>query len=1467
MDINQKLFDQIVDHMGDVRLFEEGVQLGNRRILKRHRNRLRDLLRSDLTNRAKNPNESLRREQSRFATELFSWQKTNMMELSTAEIDFIGNALYKQTKDFYRTQKPSTRELLAEITGPAMKGEKTLKGNIRNISAGELVRIQTKVKAGLAAGASNEQIIREVMKTTKITQHQAATLTRTSITSTQRDAVMSVMEKNDSLIKGYMFSAILDSRTSSICRFHNGKVYPISEKRYRPPLHFNCRSTMVPVIKSKSELASTNSTKINKDALAKKNPQSLTGTAPSKESFGEWIKRQTWGVQVKMLGGEERANLFREGKLKAENFINAAGNILSITALRRRAALATEVFTPRQKMREVDFKINVARPSTLANNPKFRTELRNMYIMDSDDWNKTFALTDFKGTTLQGKQTARRRVGNQFDESNHSFDPLTGEARNNNLYDPNFQLYQERLDFMRNSKLLRPEHKGFIQDVADSLEDKVSVNQQTVVVENLRVVLERAIKDNKPWEDFVSVVRAENRFAVQNVARLLETRQKERYNLFARFFGAKEKPEIQIMGKYYTLDELNASILDDQREIDAFRRKYGSKIASRLYTRGKLPLRAYVQGFAGKFPTKKKVQKKLLEIVPLKKEYDAVKKRIGKLREPKDEWWVRQAAKVNEAYRHIIDLEWLTASKKPSPKLLDDKAINSLSKAVKLVASGQMTDYDGLAIAIGKQFAKDFEDVVPFQKHTLQSYHKEGSRILDYMVKQRMIRTNFRGKTRRGVYDVETGRASGPWQDTVSREVEVLDKDMLKLQAAERRVTIARRLGVVNPRDRLYVRANKKNYVDARGQETSVPIISRGKAASYDPSQIDHEMANMMNHAMNVEYEVDKQFVDFMDSVVRFRDPRGNAKYYDSINEFRHDILKRGDAGYGLMTTAKWHAQRGKPFKTYVYIDSRGRVYHRGYLTPTGGEMVRPFLNDSKATPMNFRALEELRLQTGALIGPGTEALTHQGRMEIFRRHEKDILELGQILMQTTQRDRRIREFLEHPLIRSTEGVEVPKMARLALEYARIHKHTAGDVNNDRLLKTYKTRLMVENDASASGAQIIGLSTRDRSISFASNVVPTPQKNRLYDLVAMDTIDDPEFRRIPALRDANLTWEDLAKAAKAANMVTFYGAGAATQAANVTNKMAKVLQSKGFITVTKDELKAQLFKVDGKIKLADRIGASSTVAELKAFRAELIEMVNNQQSTGMKLLKEAEEIHPDTAEFVKKLMDRRKGLVGPKDFERVSEIMAKNLNERAPVTGKFIQFWKKVAKAYVNDSQSVDIPWVTFDGKTMTQRYRPKLQQRIDFVDPVSGRKIANIYQAEADDGKLLGKGSVADASIGLGVNGNHSNDAVIVRRFHLWGRKEGISTGTIHDAFFTNVAEADRAVYKLREIYADAMESETIKDTLKAMYKKGMSRKNYLALLQEARDSGLIDVKDPVTRAEILAAIPEGQTYYGIGP
>lgn len=130
-----------------------------------------------------------------------------------------------------------------------------------------------------------------------------------------------------------------------------------------------------------------------------------------------------------------------------------------------------------------------------------------------------------------------------------------------------------------------------------------------------------------------------------------------------------------------------------------------------------------------------------------------------------------------------------------------------------------------------------------------------------------------------------------------------------------------------------------------------------------------------------------------------------------------------------------------------------------------------------------------------------------------------------------------------------------------------------------------------------------------------------------------------------------------------------------------------------------------------------------------------------------------------------------------------------------------------------------------------------------------------------------MSQSSIQDASIGLGVNGNHSNDAVLVRKFHDWGRKNKVATGTIHDAFFTNLGRAVNAKSALRQIYADSLKQGTIKQTLAAMRKSGMSRATYNKYLQRARADGLIDPKNKITPKEILEPIRKGNDWYGIGP
>ena len=259
-------------------------------------------------------------------------------------------------------------------------------------------------------------------------------------------------------------------------------------------------------------------------------------------------------------------------------------------------------------------------------------------------------------------------------------------------------------------------------------------------------------------------------------------------------------------------------------------------------------------------------------------------------------------------------------------------------------------------------------------------------------------------------------------------------------------------------RDKFYVKAGETDFFDARGKRTGMPIFTRRAASRITKKtkktvqkQIDRDFARMLNHAMSVEYQIDEDYFDFMERLLRFRDPRGNTAKYDNLNEFRHLINSRGEQGYGLMATAKWHRMRGKPFSAMARIDGRGRVYYNGYLNPTGGEVVRPFLNSSVDIPVTPEMLRELKIQTGAMLASGTEGLSNAGRIATFDRFEKQLREVGELMMAKTQPDRRLREYLEHPLIRKFEGEEIPKISRLALEYTRWHNHTGGKFDRQHI--------------------------------------------------------------------------------------------------------------------------------------------------------------------------------------------------------------------------------------------------------------------------------------------------------------------------------------------------------------------------------------------------------------------------------
>ena len=1425
-------------------------------------------------------------EVTRFGKELLAHKDKSIKQFSNSQKVFHKNNLDAELKKFYRVQKPTSTKLLAEITGPQIKGVKTLKKNTSNIAAGELVRIQQKVKGGLAKGLTQNEIIKDVMKTTKITEHQAKTLTRTSITTTQTNALNQVMEANAEVIKGYMFTAILDGRTSAICSYHNGQLYDIDDRRYQPPLHWNCRSTMVPVIKAKDELEAIKSKNIKSRNLKKVRTSELDGKTSKIKDYTTWLRRQGTDVQVKQLGGERQAKLFQSGRLKASEFVSPIGKALSLQGLMRRGNKTVKRPTAKNdSVISLDFNTPDELLSSKSNTAALKAHFKN----DAMENSQALALTDFKGNSLSQKQGSRRAFKNNRDGAvmnAEGADYASGAGRHLQIQEP--EILTERLARVTASDGLTDAQKDYIQDFVGDLSRDISINQRSVITDVMRQTFTRYNTSGEAWGKPTSVFRKFTLNSVQDLGTLMFNRSADRGKLFGGLNQALDNdPAVFIFNKKYTIGELIDSQIADNRYIETWRGTEGVKLARKAYFSGKSPIAAYTQPIINRYPSMENLKNKLIDRIPGVKQKRKLQA-LFKKKPPSDSWFTSQLAKLRGNTRELLDLEFLYARKRAKAKsALKDKSISATSKAIEAIATADGADYDMLAIKIGQLFDDELGDLNLFRSKTLKEFHRDGSKIINSFEKQGIVRTTtIRDIGTSSPIDLATGR---PVSNTamrgvnVTRQITIANGPMKNLQIAAEKARTARRFGYHDNRNKVYARAGSKEFYDARGRKTKMPVVSEKVYRDYDPTQIDRDMANMLNHANSVKYEVDPEFFDFTERLIYFKDKRGEAKKWDDINEMKKLFIGRGNDGRGVMATAKYYRQKGQSFSVDASVDFRGRVYHRGLLTPTKGEAVRPFLNTAQEIAINADAVEELQVQIGALIGNPLDTLTNTGRIKAFKDQEKNLLQIGEAMMSPTQPDRRIKEFLSNPLVAVTEDKEVGKLARLALEYTRIHRHMNGEMVTNKSLWTnaqrqrlaqYKTKMMIENDASSSGAQIISLSTGDRASAELSNVLQTSKKQRLYDEIAKRTVDDAEFLAIPELAEMDLDWTDLMKAAKNQNMVAFYGAGDATKSANVANQFAKVLAKKGKIAISTKEVDKFKKAIDAKISFEMDRKNWSRIDELRDIKKQVVlsskegsSITDSLYETARAEFRDGVKNSEDMHMFLAKLKDETGDLIGTRLFDKISKIMSAKLEQEVPVTGKFIKFWKDVAKDYVAESGSVDIPWITFDGKRMTQRYRVKEQARIDFTDPVTGQKVFNIYEAPSVDGKLMSQASIQDASIGLGVNGNHSNDASIVRQFHLWGRKNKVATGTIHDAFFSNLGEAVPAKWALRQIYADSLKNGTIPQTLKAMRKSGMSRATYNKYLQRAKADGLINPDNKITPKELLETIRDGNDWYGIGP
>lgn len=228
--------------------------------------------------------------------------ETNVMKLTPSNV--------------YQTGKRS------ESVGEALRHFWTAKGN----------QVEQVIRDGMGLGRTSSEIIGDLKHVTnRLARHNAEALIRTITNHVSTLARMETLKENADVLEGYEVVATLDDRTTLTCAGLDGKVFTLDEVEY-PPYHWNCRSTLIPVVKQEFNLGA---------AVTGERPSIVGNEAElvgANTKFGGWLRGQSADFKKEYFSqfpnGKEKYSLFESGGLSIDKFTDATGAQYTLSELR-----------------------------------------------------------------------------------------------------------------------------------------------------------------------------------------------------------------------------------------------------------------------------------------------------------------------------------------------------------------------------------------------------------------------------------------------------------------------------------------------------------------------------------------------------------------------------------------------------------------------------------------------------------------------------------------------------------------------------------------------------------------------------------------------------------------------------------------------------------------------------------------------------------------------------------------------------------------------------------------------------------------------------------------------------------------------------------------------------------------------------------------------------------------------------
>jgi hypothetical protein len=362
--VNELLADDATSHAVNLNQYSTGVV---RRIIS-----LLNKVDVDLADALLKALDRLPRES--FTVERLEKLLRNVRRLNVAAYDAVKKELTPELKSFaeyessyqyqlFRTVIPD--QIQAEFAIASVNSEQVyaaalsrpfqgrlLKDWASKLEQDRLVVVRDAVRLGYVEGKTTSEIVQGLRGTRAAgyadgkldrPRRELETVVRMAINHTASVARQNLIAKNAEIVDVVQWHSTLDTKTSEWCRIRDGLKY--TAKKHAPvghevpwlggpgKIHWNCRSTELPVVKSWRDLG------FDIDELSPGTRASMDGQVSSKKDYGDWLQRQSAARQDEVVG-VIRGRLMRSGELEFDKLYSPRGEWLSLDQLRERESAA-----------------------------------------------------------------------------------------------------------------------------------------------------------------------------------------------------------------------------------------------------------------------------------------------------------------------------------------------------------------------------------------------------------------------------------------------------------------------------------------------------------------------------------------------------------------------------------------------------------------------------------------------------------------------------------------------------------------------------------------------------------------------------------------------------------------------------------------------------------------------------------------------------------------------------------------------------------------------------------------------------------------------------------------------------------------------------------------------------------------------------------------------------------------------